>query len=222
MYNLKKFLRKIPFFNSFLKFFHKTIFRMTYNSSIYWNERYSIGGNSGAGSYGDKAIIKADVVNRWIGLEEVESICEWGFGDGNQLSYYAINEKQYVGYDISDIVINAARIRFPKNFNFFWTSDYKNETYDLSLSIEVIFHLDDSAFHDYMNNLFNSSKKYVIIFSTNYDSKPYYHMIHHEIIDYCKQHFPSFKLYETICPDVFKISEINQSINTCFFAFKRI
>lgn len=222
MNNIKQFLKKIPSLYSFFKFFHKTIFRMTYNSSLYWDKRYSSGGNSGVGSYGDKAIMKADVVNRWITLEDVESICEWGFGDGNQLSYYAIKGKQYVGYDVSETVINSARLRFPKNYNFFWTSDYNNETYDVSLSIEVIFHLDDSKFQNYMTNLFKSSKKYVIIFSTNYDSQPDYHMIHHEIIDYCKEHFPSFRLCEEVCPDIFKTSEINKSLNSCFFIFKRI
>ena len=43
---------------------------------------------------------------------------------------------------------------------------------DLSISLDVIFHIiEDKAFYLYMNNLFNSSNKYIIIYSSNTDKR---------------------------------------------------
>ena len=42
-------------------------------------------------------------------------------------------------------------------------------TYELSLSLDVIYHiLDDNEYKKYMEDLFKFSNKYVIIYSNNY------------------------------------------------------
>ena len=47
-----------------------------------------------------------------------------------------------------------------------------NKKADLAISLDVIFHIiEDKAFDLYMKNLFDSSKKYVIIYSSNIDSR---------------------------------------------------
>lgn len=47
---------------------------------------------------------------------------------------------------------------------------YANETADLTLSLDVIYHLiEDNVFFTYMDRLFDSSTKFVIIYSLNTD-----------------------------------------------------
>ncbi len=49
-------------------------------------------------------------------------------------------------------------------------SEYNNETATLTLSLDVIYHLiEDDIYDNYMRVLFDSSHKYVIIYSSNCD-----------------------------------------------------
>ena len=55
-------------------------------SAEYWENRYSAGGHSGVGSYGSFAEFKADVLNQFVSTNRVQTVVEFGCGDGNQLS----------------------------------------------------------------------------------------------------------------------------------------
>ena len=55
---------------------------------------------------------------------------------------------------------------------------------DLSISLDPIYHLlEDNAFNLYMQHLFNSSKKYVIIYFSNNDKKWEKHVRHRKFTD---------------------------------------
>ena len=56
-----------------------------FDSKKYWNDRYVKGQNSGAGSYNKLAQFKADVINDFLGRNQIKSIVDYGVGDGNQL-----------------------------------------------------------------------------------------------------------------------------------------
>ena len=71
-----------------------------FDSKKYWQERYVKGGNSGAGSYGEFASYKANVINNFVRDNNVETVLELGCGDGNQLALFDI--PVYVGQDISE------------------------------------------------------------------------------------------------------------------------
>jgi hypothetical protein len=46
----------------------------------------------------------------------------------------------------------------------------KNETFDLSISLDVIYHLiEDDVYHRYMTQLFAASREWVVIFAGNFD-----------------------------------------------------
>jgi len=75
-------------------------------SREYWTLRYSIGGNSGAGSYGKFAEFKAEVLNAFVATHDTKSIIEFGCGDGNQLCF--VNFPNYLGFDIIDFRISNA------------------------------------------------------------------------------------------------------------------
>lgn len=69
------------------------------NSKSYWESRYQKGGNSGFGSYGRLAKFKAEVLNDFVAKNSIQSVMEFGCGDGNQLKL-AVYPK-YIGLDVS-------------------------------------------------------------------------------------------------------------------------
>lgn len=82
-------------------------------SAEYWEKRYEMGGNSGAGSYNRLAIFKADVVNSFVKNYDIDVIIEWGCGDGNQLRL--AQYPQYVGIDVSPKAVEICRKLFNKD-----------------------------------------------------------------------------------------------------------
>ena len=149
-------------------FSKKFIKLKSFNSKQYWETRYSKGGNSGGGSYGQLAEFKAEIINQFIKKNDIKTIIEWGCGDGNQLTY--MNYQDYIGFDVSKTALLHCSEKFKedKSKTFLHTDKYTNQSAVLSLSLDVIFHLiEDSVFNDYMNRLFNSSQKFVVIYSSN-------------------------------------------------------
>lgn len=139
---------------------------MMFNAREYWNTRYRSGGNSGAGSYGDHSKIKSDYVNGVIKDYNIETVDDIGVGDGNQLSM--LNVLNYIGYDISDVILDKVKSIYKNDptKTFRHVDLYHDRSVDLMLSMEVIFHLiDDTMYLDYMDKLFNSNSKYILIFT---------------------------------------------------------
>lgn len=139
-------------------------------SAKYWNERYVNGGNSGAGSYNRLAEFKAQIINEFVKSNHVKTVIEWGCGDGNQLSLS--NYPNYIGYDVSPQAIKMCKKIFKndssKKFVCSKSLFFKPQKAELSLSLDVLYHLiEDDVFNKYMKQLFSSSKKYVIIYSCN-------------------------------------------------------
>ena len=137
-------------------------------SAEYWDRRYLLGSDSGAGSYGRSAGRKAAFVNRFVEEHGIESVIEFGCGDGNQLSL--ANYRQYLGLDVSPEAVRACRMRFEGDATkeFRPIDEYDGERADLALSLDVIFHLvEDAVFEAYMQSLFDAGELYVIVYSTN-------------------------------------------------------
>ncbi len=162
------------------------------NSTDYWKDRYNTGGNSGDGSYGELAQFKATFLNNLVVENNIETVIEFGSGDGNQLTMakYA----NYVGFDISPKAIALCEALFKNDptKKFLELESYNNHQADLSMSLDVIFHLvEDTIFHDYMSRLFLSSQKYVVIFSSNTNKnkeKPDPHVRHRKFTDWIETH----------------------------------
>lgn len=135
----------------------------------YWDERYKNNRNSGAGSYGQLAEFKADVINKFVKDYDIQTVAEFGCGDGNQLSL--ANYPTYIGYDVSNYIVEQCKNIFKHDCtkNFYHISKYNPRIVsELTLSLDVIFHLvEDKVFEDYMTKLFESSYRYVIIYSSN-------------------------------------------------------
>lgn len=184
------------------KFLGSHIPRKPFSSTDYWGQRYESGRNSGPGSYGHLADFKADVLNAFVSENNVASIIEFGCGDGNQLTL--AKYPAYIGYDVSPSVIVMCRELFHKDKSkqFFHTKDYAAQTADLTLSLDVIYHLvEDDVFDDYMHRLFNASSKFVAIYSSNQDepiAPAAKHVFHRRFGGWVEKNAPQWNLMTCI------------------------
>ena len=141
------------------------------SSENYWVERYKRGGNSGYGSYGQLAQYKADILNEFAEKNFISTVIEYGCGDGNQLTL--AKYPHYIGFDISpDAIVQCKKI-FDNDSTkaFYLMNEYDGQKADLTLSLDVIYHLvEDDVFENYIRLLFDSSQKYVILYSSNVDA----------------------------------------------------
>jgi len=171
-------------------------------SPNYWETRYAAGGNSGVGSYGKFSTFKAEVLNRFVKERAVQSVMEFGCGDGNQLDL-AIYPK-YSGYDVSSLAVEMCRRRFAVDptKSFARVDEYKGEQAELVLSLDVIYHLvEDEVFERYMRTLFDASTRYVIVYSSNTDDNRGYegsHVRHRMFTRWLTENRPSWALIEHI------------------------
>lgn len=194
-------IRKIPFLRKiYFAIFPKAKFT---TSSNYWETRYKRGGNSGAGSYNQLAEFKAEILNPFVTENNIETVIEFGCGDGNQLKYF--NFKSYIGFDISPAVISKCSdlYRSDKSKKFKVIDAYDGETADLVLSLDVIYHLiEDDVYHNYMKSVFSSSSNYVIIYSScdddhvNNNVSP--HVKHRKFTTWVEKNAPNFKMIKHI------------------------
>lgn len=169
-------------------------------SGEYWERRYKRGGNSGAGSYDRLAKFKADIINTFVADNNISTIIEFGSGDGNNLKYF--NFKSYVGYDVSETALDICRRKFgnDQTKKFIHMSDFQGRTADLTMSLDVIYHLiEDDIYEQYMKCLFSSSNKYVIIYASNIESiSPAPHVRHRKFTDWVDKKCPDFHLIRCI------------------------
>jgi hypothetical protein len=196
---------------------------VSFDSAAYWSDRYRANGNSGAGSYGRLAGFKADVINGFVRDRGIDSIIEFGCGDGAQLT--RAEYPDYLGFDVADEAIELCRNRFAGDVTkeFRNVATYKHDRADVTLSLDVIYHLiEDGVFHEYMRRLFFSANKYVIVYSSNYDGDwPAVHVKHRKFTDWVSRHQADFKLIEKI-PNRYPLVDDEQTESFAeFFIFER-
>ncbi len=173
---MKHAIKKIPILGSIVR----GIYRKWINppksfsgSESYWIERYNAGGNSGDGSYNKLAEFKAEIINEFVLQKNIRTITEYGCGDGNQLEL--AEYPSYTGFDVSHKAVSICREIFINDVTktFKMIDDYNDETAELTLSLDVIYHLiEDEVFSNYMDRLFDSSNRFVIIYASDTDVNP--------------------------------------------------
>lgn len=172
------------------------------NSTHYWNERYRLGGDSGAGSYGEVARFKADFMNRFVAETGANTVLEFGCGDGAQLSLATYSN--YLGLDISDTAVAMCTRKFSDepSRSFMWyqwehartVSRYLSA--DLTLSQDVIYHLvEDEVFESYMCIMFAASRRYAVFFSSDKDEPSRHpHVRHRNFTKHARERHQEFDL----------------------------
>jgi SAM-dependent methyltransferase len=172
------------------------------SSSKYWEHRYASGGNSGVGSYDKFAEFKAMILNAFVTKQNVITVMEFGCGDGNQLEL--ANYPSYIGLDVSEAVIASCKEKFSSDTGktFKLMREYDGEIADLSLSLDVIYHLlEDDVFTDYMRVLFKVATRYVIIYSSDSDENAGYegtHVRHRKFTKWIQDNISDWKLLDHI------------------------
>lgn len=213
---MKDLIKKIPILRSIAKAVYFTAIaplKSFPGSEDYWKQRYQSGGTSGAGSYGRLAQFKAEVINEVVREKQISSVIEFGCGDGNQLSLSEY--PSYIGFDVSPEAISQCQLKFAndRSKTFKLIDAYANETAQLTLSLDVIYHLtEDEVFNIYMKQMFDSSTRFVIIYSSNTDKQSRIqapHVKHRNFSKWIEENKPGWKLMRHI-PNKYPYSDDEQ------------
>ena len=189
-------------------------------SAEYWINRYRDGGNSGAGSYSHLAAFKAEVLNSFVAEHHIHSVLELGCGDGNQLAYFRF--PSYLGFDISDLVLDQCRAAFgpDPSKRFLPMREAPAHTAELALSLDVLYHLiEDDTYHGYLHQLFAAATRYVIIYAADTDDARNYapHVKPRKFTTWVAQYQSDFRLINYI-PNRFPFEE-GKNTTTSFADF---
>lgn len=176
------------------------------SSRDYWESRYRIGMNSGAGSRGELAQFKAEVLNRFVSEHAIQTVIELGCGDGHQLSL--ANYPSYLGLDIVKPAIDLCSRRFADDpsKSFLWYDENDAAilarflSAELALSLDVVYHLvEEDVFRRYLSFLFGIGRRWVIVYSSNCENpSPLPHVRHRQFVDVVRESFPEFELLQTV------------------------
>ena len=181
-------------------------FRWKYKSATdYWEDRYRNDGNSGTGSYGLLAAYKASILNKFVEQNSINTIIEFGCGDGNQLQQFKF--PAYIGLDVSVTAIEKciALFRDDSSKSFFI---YNHKCFadnsgifkaELALSLDVIYHLlEDEVFESYMHHLFSAAGKFVIIYAWNLEGKKNLHVRYRKFTSWIEKNIHGWILQSVI------------------------
>lgn len=168
--------------------------RTDYTPASYWDRRYREGRTSGAGSEGNEGQYKADYVSDFIRNHGITSVIDWGCGDGQVLQLMRLEDALYRGVDCSPTIVDRMQRKFPEHS--FSTDDVHQPTAELALSMDVLFHLPaDHHYSAYLHDLFESARRFVIIYSTDYaGGRTARHVYRREFTPDVAERFPEWKL----------------------------
>ena len=198
---IKDLVRPLPGVRQFSLLRQRMAFR---GSASYWEKNYAHGGTSGAGSYHALAEAKAKFLNDFVQAHDIQSVIEFGCGDGNQLSLAAY--PRYIGLDVTRSAVGMCQRRFASDLtmSFFlydgacFTDRAGLFTADLALSLDVIYHLtEDMVFEAYMRHLFAAGSRFVIIYATDREipgTAP--HVRHRQFTSWAQAHCTDWRLTE--------------------------
>lgn len=200
---LKSFIKRTPGLRVVARMAERALGRWgsrRFNSSEYWDARYRSEGNSGTGSSKRLAKFKADFLNEFVREHEIETVIEFGSGDGRQLKL--AEYPNYIGVDVALTAIEQARSLFPsdRTKTFVQLDLYRaDQVAELALSLDVIYHLvEDPIFHAHMEQLFAAAQKFVIIYASNFERRDAAHVRHRRFTDWVESNHPDFSLIQTI------------------------
>jgi hypothetical protein len=165
-----------------------------YTPAGYWNRRYREGRTSGAGSEGEEGAYKARYVSEFIRDHNVTSVIDWGCGDGQVLELIDLHGALYHGVDCAPTIVERMRRKFPQHS--FSTDEGTQPTAELAISMDVLFHLpSDDDYSAYLRNLFGRSRRFVVIYATNYaGGRTARHVFRREFTPDIAERFPDWEL----------------------------
>ncbi len=196
--------------------------RKNFDSGRYWESRYRKGKNSGPGSYSRLAAYKAEFLNDFVERHDIQSVIEFGCGDGAQLQLLKFPE--YIGVDVSLTVLDHTTKMFAGDTSkrFMLLQDFDGSQADLSMSLDVIYHLvEDKVFEAHMRQLFDAAKSFVIIYSSNIDDRSVSaHVRNRKFTDWVATNTDAELVLHDANPYPFSVSDPDETSPADFFVFK--
>lgn len=131
---------------------------LQFDANWFWEQRYAMGGNSGVGSQGDYYRFKRDFINFVIKKLSIQSIIDFGCGDGQQILELEI--ANYYGMDISQTAVQGCRQKYKDRpgYRFDTIPDAKIEQYDMAMSLDVLYHVvNPEEYKAYLHRFFSCS-----------------------------------------------------------------
>lgn len=168
-----------------------------FSSKQFWEDRYSQGGTSGTGSYGNSAVYKADVINSLIKKYNITTINDLGHGDGNNIQL--IDVPEYFGYDVSKSARDRCIHKFKDNGAYtFYSRESQFKKKDMAISLDVLYHLtEEKVYKKYLDKLFKIGKM-VLIYAMDEDSTGNDHVVSRRFTPYIEKTYKDFKLIEVV------------------------
>ena len=199
-------------------------------SARYWEERYARGGTSGAGSYNRLAEYKASFLNQFVAEHAIADVIEFGCGDGSQLSLATY--PKYIGLDVSRSAVDRCKTRFAtdatKSFYLYdslaFVDNHGLFRADLTLSLDVIYHLiEDQVFEAYMRHLFAAARRYVVIYSSDFEAAHQLHERNRAFSDWLRANQPDWQL-QTRLPNPYPYDPNDQDNTSLadFYVYTRV
>lgn len=178
-----------------------------FNYKNYWENNYSNGGTSGSGSYGVLAQFKGDVINQLIKEKSLNTVIEFGCGDGNQLKY--MKYPSYLGMDISSTSIEICSKTFKedktKSFLLYDPNRFFNNGFfksDLVVCLDVLYHItDEDDFRKTLDDIFSCKSLFIILYTRITKPEEFVHGIptieDRDILNYLSE-YQEYKLVQII------------------------
>jgi ubiquinone/menaquinone biosynthesis C-methylase UbiE len=135
----------------------------------FWNERYNtlpqLG--SGAASRGWAAVVKQEIFRRIIAANDIKTIIDIGCGDMCWYTEGILKDVEYIGVDISDVVIHKNKERFP-SLAFIRqdiSEDFPRDVeVDVCMCFDMLLHqCDERQFENALGNVLRITKKHGLI-----------------------------------------------------------
>ena len=165
------------------------------------------------------------MLNAFVSEWNIRSVIEWGCGDGHQLSL--ADYPEYLGIDISEKAVGICKKTFDKDTRkkFLSTRDFGDQTAELTLSLDVLFHLvAEEAYQGHMSKLFSSAERFVKIYSSNHEARfrKSGQVKHRKFTNWVHENQEDFSLFHTVENQFpYDPNDIENTSFSDFYVFKR-
>jgi hypothetical protein len=172
-----------------------------FDATAYWDRHYAAGGTSGDGSYGHLGAFKAEVLGAFVARNAITSCIEFGCGDGNQLGL--VPWPRYIGLDVSVAAVTRCIKRYAndptKSFFLYHPGCFADWSgvlrADVAVSLDVVYHVtDDRQYDRYMKDLCDAARRFVVVYSTDYDLIAGARYRHRKVTTWMASQAPEFRL----------------------------